>query len=408
MTPPPLSGLRVLELARILAGPWAGQILADLGADVIKVERPGQGDDTRSWGPPFVTSADGGSLGAAYYHAANRGKRSVAIDFETEDGRAIVRRLASEADVVIENFKQGGLRKFGLDYDSLAALNPRLVYASITGFGQTGPYAHRAGYDFLIQGMGGFMDLTGQPDGEPTKVGAAVADLGTGLYAVIGIQAALAAREKTGRGQMVDLSLMDTMVGLLANQAMNYLVSGRAPKRLGNGHPNIVPYQVFPTADGFVIIAAGNDRQWAELARIIGLAPLAGDPRFLTNGDRVSNRAELIPLIEAETRQFSRAELLAALEAAQVPAGPINSVEEVFADPQVVARGLRLDLAAPDAAEGTIPAVRTPILLSETPLTYGAASPGHGAHTRAVLGELGYAEAAIADLAAQGVIELGG
>ncbi|MDR3493949.1 MAG: CaiB/BaiF CoA-transferase family protein [Ancalomicrobiaceae bacterium] len=404
---PPLAGLRVVELARILAGPWAGQILADLGAEVIKVERTGGGDDTRTWGPPFVAAGDGGELGAAYYHATNRGKRSIAVDFEREEGRAIVRRLASQADVVIENFKVGGLKKYGLDYDSLAADNPRLVYCSVTGFGQTGPYAARAGYDFMIQGMGGYMDLTGDPDGQPTKVGVAVADLATGLYAVIGIQAALAARLRTGRGQLVDMSLMDTMVAMLANQAMNYLVSGTSPKRLGNAHPNIVPYQVFAVADGFVIIATGNDRQWADLARVIGLEELIADPRFSTNAVRVRNRADLVPLIEAKTALIPRDSLLAELEARHVPAGPINSVAEVFADPQTIARGMRLDLDVAAAAAGSVPSVRTPIVLSDTPLSYERASPAHGADTRDVLIGLGYDAAAIADLAAAGVVDLG-
>ncbi|MDR3373065.1 MAG: CaiB/BaiF CoA-transferase family protein, partial [Ancalomicrobiaceae bacterium] len=381
---PPLAGLRVVELARILAGPWAGQVLADLGAEVIKVERTGGGDDTRTWGPPFVAGADGGDLGAAYFHAANRGKRSIAVDFEQERGRDIVRRLASRADVVIENFKVGGLAKYGLDYASLAAENPRLVYCSVTGFGQTGPYAARAGYDFMIQGMGGYMDLTGDAEGQPTKVGVAVADLATGLYAVIGIQAALAVREKTGRGQFVDMSLMDAMVALLANQAMNYLVSGTSPQRLGNAHPNIVPYQVFAVADGFVIIATGNDRQWTDLARTLGLEALTADPRFQTNAGRVTHRAVLVPLIEARTKLFTRDRLLAELEVRHVPAGPINTVADVFADPQVVARGMRLDLTAPRAAAGSVPSVRTPIVLSDTPLCYERAPPAHGADTREV------------------------
>lgn len=389
MSEAPLAGLKVLELARILAGPWAGQILADLGADVVKIERPGSGDDTRSWGPPFVDAADGGHLGSAYYHSCNRGKRSVAIDFEQPEGRDLIRRLAADADVVIENFKVGGLMKYGLDYDSLSALNPRLVYCSVTGFGQDGPYAHRAGYDFMIQGMGGYMDLTGAADGEPTKVGVAIADIATGLYAVIGIQAALAARARTGRGQQVDMSLLDTMVGVLANQAMNYLVSGAAPRRMGNAHPNIVPYQVFPTADGHLIIATGNDRQWRDCALILGLDALVDDPRFLTNADRVKNRAVLVPLIAAETRRFARDDLLARLETRHVPAGPINTVADVFADPQVIARDMRVDLAAPAAAAGTVPSVRTPIRLSETPLTYARPSPGLGADTASVLLTLG-------------------
>ncbi|MDK9697169.1 MAG: CoA transferase [Siculibacillus sp.] len=407
MTRAPLAGIKVLELARILAGPWVGQSLADLGAEVIKVERPGAGDDTRHWGPPFVRSAEGEDLGAAYYHGCNRGKRSVAVDFEKPEGTEIVRRLVAEADVVIENFKVGGLKKYGLDHETQMAANPRLVWCAITGFGQTGPYAPRAGYDFMIQGMGGYMDLTGQPDGEPTKVGVAVADLFTGLHAVIGIQAALMARQTTGRGQLVDMSLLDSMVAMLANQGMNYLVSGRSPKRMGNAHPNIVPYQVFPVADGHIIIATGNDRQFRDTCAILGLEDAAFDPRFVHNAARVADRAELIPLMEARTRTFRGDDLLAALEAAHVPAGPINSVAEVFADPQVIARGMRIDLPSRRAAGGTVPAIRNPIVLSDTPLTHPSASPELGADTDAVLTALGYDATEVERLAAAGVVGRG-
>lgn len=404
MTDAPLSGLKVVELARILAGPWIGQTLADLGADVIKVERPVAGDDTRHWGPPFVKAADGGDLGAAYFHACNRGKRSIAVDFEKPEGADLVRRLVAEADVVIENFKVGGLKKYGLDHETLMAANPRLVWCAVTGFGQDGPYAARAGYDFMIQGLGGYMELTGQPDGEPTKVGVAVADLFTGLHAVIGIQAALAAREKTGRGQLVDMSLLDTMVAMLANQGMNYLVSGRSPTRMGNAHPNIVPYQVFAVADGHVVIATGNDRQWRDTCAILDLEDLAFDPRFVHNAGRVAARAELVPMIEAKTKLFHRDDLLAKLEAAHVPAGPINTVAQVFADPQVVARGMRLDLPAPEAEGGTVPGIRNPIRLSGTPLVQDRPSPRLGADTDAVLGTLGLSTEEIASLADKGVV----
>ncbi len=404
MTQAPLAGIKVLELARILAGPWVGQTLADLGAEVIKVERPGAGDDTRHWGPPFVTSPAGENLGAAYFHGCNRGKRSIAVDFEKPEGAEIVRRLAMEADVVVENFKVGGLKKYGLYHETLSAANPRLVWCSITGFGQTGPYAPRAGYDFMIQAMGGYMDLTGAPDGEPTKVGVAVADLFTGLHAVIGIQAALIAREKTGRGQLVDMSLFDTMVAMLANQGMNYLVSGKTPKRMGNAHPNIVPYQVFPVADGWVVIATGNDRQFRDTCAILGLEDLAFDARFVHNAGRVAARAELIPLLEARTRGFRRDDLLAQLEAAHVPAGPINTVADVFADPQAIARGLRLDLPHGDATGGTVPSIRNPIVLSDTPLTHAHASPDLGADTDAVLLALGWDETEVQRLADAGVV----
>jgi crotonobetainyl-CoA:carnitine CoA-transferase CaiB-like acyl-CoA transferase len=396
----PLAGTRVLELARVLAGPWAGQVLADLGAEVIKVESP-EGDDTRQWGPPFVEHPDGSS-DAAYFHATNRGKRSIAIDLRSADGQGIVRALARRSDALIENFKVGGLKRFGLDYDSLRAENPRLVYCSISGFGQDGPYAHRPGYDFIIQAMGGIMDLTGAADGEPQKSGVAFADIFTGLYATIAIEAALIARERTGEGQHIDMALLDTQVGVLANQAMNYLVSGRAPRRLGNAHPNIVPYQAFPTADGHVIVAVGNDGQFRNLCAALALPGLADDPRFATNRERVAHRAVLVPLIADRTATFSRADLLAALEAAGVPAGPINDVADVFADPQVVARGMRLDLATADG--GTVPSVRTPIRMSATPPAYDRASPRLGADTRAILTELGYDEADIRRLVAAGAI----
>ncbi|MDX7950069.1 CaiB/BaiF CoA-transferase family protein [Lichenihabitans sp. Uapishka_5] len=385
--PKPLAGLKVLELARILAGPWIGQVLADLGADVVKVERPDQGDDTRSWGPPFVAGRDGNHLSAAYFHAANRGKRSVAMDFETSEGRETVRGLARHADVVIENFKVGGLRKYGLDHASLAALNPRLVTCSVTGFGQNGPYAARAGYDFMIQGMGGLMDLTGVPDGEPQKVGVAFADIFTGVYGTIGILAALRRRDATGQGGHVDMALLDTQVGVLANQAMNYLVSGRAPTRMGNAHPNIVPYQIFPVSDGHVIVAVGNDGQFGRFCGMLGRPDLAADPRFASNPLRVANRSTLVPLLTGLTITHSRDGLLAALEREGVPCGPINSVADVFADPQVVARGLRVDLPAPEAEAGTIPGVASPIVLDGIRMVAPTPSPRLGADTTAVLAD---------------------
>jgi len=348
----PLNGVKVVELARILAGPWAGQVLADLGAEVIKVESP-DGDDTRTWGPPFM---DDGT--AAYYHATNAGKSVVTADFRTEEGRQIVIDLIRDADVVIENFKVGGLAKYGLDYAGLSAINPRLVYCSITGFGQDGPYADRAGYDFLIQGMAGWMDLTGAPDGEPQKVGVAFADIFTGLYSVIGIQAALKARETTGRGQHVDMALLDCAVGVLANQGMNFLVSGNAPRRMGNAHPNIAPYEVLPTSNGDIIVAVGNDGQFRRFCEVLGLEE---HPRFATNALRVANRVALRDKVVVALSRWDRSELLLALEKATVPAGPINSVDQVFADPQVVARGMQV-------MENGIPAIRTPIRLSETPL----------------------------------------
>ena len=387
--PGPLAGLRVLELARILAGPWAGQILADLGADVIKVERSGTGDDTRGWGPPFVPAADGGHLGAAYFHGTNRGKRSIELDFESEQGRRIVRKLAARSDVLIENFKVGGLAKFGLDYKSLAPDNPRLIYCSVTGFGQTGPNAQRPGYDLMAQGMGGMMDLTGNPDGEPMRAGVPVSDLFTGVYSAVGILAALARREKTGRGGLVDTALIDTTVGILANQALNYLVSGEPPKRMGNAHPNVIPYQVFPAADGHIIIASGNDNQFAKLCGVLGEPELAKDPRYVDNKARLAHRPELIGHLCALTAKIPRAALLEKLEAVGVPAGPINDLAQVFADPQVIHRGMRVDPPSTTAAAGSIPGVRTPIVLDGAPTVAERSAPRLGEHTEEILREIG-------------------
>jgi crotonobetainyl-CoA:carnitine CoA-transferase CaiB-like acyl-CoA transferase len=383
----PLAGLKVLELARILAGPWVGQLLADLGADVVKVERPGAGDDTRGWGPPFVEAADGGDLSAAYFHSCNRGKRSIAADFETPEGQELVRKLAAHADVVIENFKVGGLNKYGLDYESLKKVNPRLVYCSITGFGQNGPYAARAGYDFMIQGMGGIMDLTGDPEGEPQKIGVAYVDIFTGVYSVVGILAALRQRDATGEGAHLDMALLDVQTSVLANQAMNYLASGKSPRRMGNAHPNIVPYQVFPVADGHVIVAVGNDGQFARFVAVLGQPELAQDERFRSNADRVGNRAELVPILTALTLKITRNALLSALEKQGVPAGPINTVADVFADPQVIARGMRIDLASPAAQGGAIPSVRSPIVMNGEPMAAGRPSPRLGEHTDEVLSD---------------------
>lgn len=384
---PPLKGIRVIELARILAGPWAGQVLADFGADVIKVENPNGGDDTRTWGPPFVTGANGENLSAAYYHATNRGKRSIAVDFSKPEGQEIIRHLVKDADVVIENFKRGGLAKYGLDYESLKAINPRLVYCSITGFGQDGPYADLAGYDYIVQGMSGFMSVTGAMDGEPMKAGTAVADLFTGVYAVTAIQAALIHVMKTGEGQHIDMALFDVMSAVMANQNMNYLVSGVSPVRLGNAHPNISPYEVIPTADGHLILAVGNDGQFGRLCRILGLEGVAEDERYATNKARLARRAEVRALVIGETAKWTKADLLAACGENAVPAGPINSIAEMFDDPQIKARGLRIDLDTEDGT--TIPGVRTPIVLSGTPLAYHRPSPALGEHTQAVLAEFG-------------------
>jgi crotonobetainyl-CoA:carnitine CoA-transferase CaiB-like acyl-CoA transferase len=387
--PKPLAGLRVLELARILAGPWAGQLLADLGADVIKVERKGTGDDTRGWGPPFVEGVDGNHIGSAYFHAANRGKRSIEMDFESDEGRRIVRKLAARSDVLIENFKVGGLAKFGLDYKSLAPECPRLIYCSVTGFGQDGPYAKRAGYDLMAQGMGGIMDLTGVADGEPTRIGIPVSDIFTGVYSVVGILAALAEREKTGKGGYIDAALVDSTVGVLSNQAMNYLVSGNVPKRIGNAHANIVPYQVFPAADGHIIVATGNDNQYVKFCNVIGGPELAQNPDYKDNVGRLKHRAELVGKLSALTARMKRDELLDKLEAQQVPAGPINDLDQVFNDPQVAHRGMKLAIKSKAAKAGTIPGVRTPIVIDGWRAASERPSPLLGEHTAEILREIG-------------------
>jgi crotonobetainyl-CoA:carnitine CoA-transferase CaiB-like acyl-CoA transferase len=386
--PAPLAGIRVLDLSRVLAGPWAGQLLADLGADVVKVEKPGAGDDTRSWGPPYLKDTEGRDTAeASYFLCANRNKRSVAIDIATAEGQAQVRELALRADVVLENFKVGGLKRYGLDYASLKAIHPRLVYCSITGFGQTGPYAARAGYDFLIQGMGGLMSVTGRADAEegagPQKVGVALVDILTGLYATIAVQAALTEREKSGLGQHIDLALLDVQVACLANQASNYLSGGLLPRRMGNAHPNIVPYQDFPTADGDIILAVGNDEQFSRLCAAAGHAEWAGDTRFSSNAQRVANRAVLVPLLRQATVMRTSAEWIATLEKAGVPCGPINRIDEVFNDPQVIARGLRMLMDHPTA--GQVPLVANPIRLSDSPVSYQRPPPLLGQHTDEVL-----------------------
>jgi crotonobetainyl-CoA:carnitine CoA-transferase CaiB-like acyl-CoA transferase len=399
---PPLDGVRVLDLSRVLAGPWAGQLLADLGADVVKVERPGAGDDTRSWGPPYLKDETGRDTGeAAYFLCANRNKRSVTIDLGAPEGQALVRRLAGRADVLLENFKLGGLARYGLGPETLCELNPRLVYCSITGFGQTGPYAPRAGYDFLIQGMGGLMSITGRADGEegagPQKVGVALTDIMTGLYATIAVQAALAERERSGRGQHIDLALLDVQIACLANQAANYLAGGVVPRRMGNAHPNIVPYQDFPTADGDMILAIGNDSQFARFCREAGHPEWAGDERFATNPQRVANRATLIALLRQATVTRTTQQWIAALEAAGVPCGPINRIDQVFADPQVLARAMRIDM--PHAAAGRVPLVANPIRLSGSPIEYRRAPPLLGEHTSEVLAQwLDLSTAAIEEL----------
>lgn len=403
-----LSHLRVLDLSRVLAGPWAGQILADLGAEVIKIERPGNGDDTRAWGPPFLKGTSGEDTSeAAYYLSANRNKQSVTIDFTRPEGQKLVRELAAKSDIVIENFKVGGLKAYGLDYESLQLENPRLIYCSITGFGQTGPYAKRAGYDFMIQGLGGLMSLTGRPEGEdgagPVKVGVALTDILTGLYSTSAILAALAHRDQGGVGQHIDMALLDVQVACLANQAMNYLTTGVSPRRLGNAHPNIVPYQDFPTADGDFILTVGNDNQFRKFAEVAGQPQWASDPRFASNTKRVAHRAELIPLIRQVTVFKTTAEWVAALEGAGVPCGPINDVAQVFADPQVKFRGLQVEL--PHSLGGTVPQVASPIRLSATPVEYRHAPPLLGEHTLEVLaGVLGLSDDEVLALCEAGVL----
>lgn len=403
----PLKGLRVLDLSRVLAGPWATQILADFGAEVIKIEKPGEGDDTRGWGPPFLANADGSKGDAAYFLSANRGKWSVAIDMAAPDGQRLIRDLAAKSDIVMENFKVGGLKKYGLDYENLKAVNPRLIYCSLTGFGQTGPYAQRAGYDFMIQGMGGIMSVTGQPDGtpgaEPMKVGVAFADIFTGLYCTIAIEAALFHRERTGQGQYIDVALLDSQVGVLANQALNYLVGGKPPGRLGNAHPNIVPYQTFATRDGHIIMAVANDRQFREYCAIIGLPQLAEDERFRLNRGRVVNRGELIPLLVEPMKTRRTTEWVAAFESAAIPCGPINAIDQVFANEQVLARGLQIGLTREDGVQ--VPGVANPVVFSETPVEYDKAPPKLGDGTVKVLTEhLGLSAEEIAVLKANGVI----
>lgn len=404
----PLAGVVVLDLSRVLAGPWATQILADLGAEVIKVERPGAGDDTRGWGPPFTSTTEGQPSDAAYYFAANRNKRSITVDMARPEGADLLRELAKKADVVVENFKTGGLAKYGLDYATLKAINPRLVYCSITGFGHDGPDAHSAGYDYMIQAMGGLMSITGQPDGapggEPMKAGVAVADLFTGLYASSAVLAALLHARATGQGQSIDLALFDVQAAMLANIACNYFVSGEVPVRLGNGHPNLVPYQPFPTADGALVIAVGNDGQFHALCKALGEPALADDPRFTGNRNRVRNRAELIPLLKGLTVARTTTDWIAVLEPLGVPCGPINTVDKVFEEPQAVHRKLVVEQARADLAE-PVKTVASPFRLSETPVAYRCAPPALGADTEAVLGSvLGLDAARVAALREKGVI----
>jgi crotonobetainyl-CoA:carnitine CoA-transferase CaiB-like acyl-CoA transferase len=405
----PLSHIRVLDLSRVLAGPWAGQTLADLGAEVIKVERPGIGDDTRGWGPPFLSDAAGQPTSdAAYFLSANRGKKSVSIDFTRPAGRELICRLAEQSDILLENFKVGGLAKYGLDYETLKQINPRLIYCSITGFGQTGPYRQRAGYDFLIQGMGGLMSVTGAPDGEPgggpMKVGVAIVDIFTGMYASTSVLAALAHRERTGEGQQIDLALLDVQVATLANQAMNYLTSGSEPQRLGNAHPNIVPYQALATADGHIILAIGNDGQFRKFCGLAGCSELADDPRFVSNAARVENRKELIPIIEQALLQRDSADWIALLEGEGVPCGPINTLAEVFVDPQIEARQMRVELEHQRA--GKVPLVGSPMKFSQTPVEYRQAPPLLGEHNTEVLVDLlGLSEQQRLRLVAEGIID---
>jgi formyl-CoA transferase len=403
-----LQHIRVLDLSRVLAGPWCSQNLADLGADVIKIERPGVGDDTRSWGPPYMRDADGhDTTEAAYYLAANRGKRSVTLDIASAEGQAIIRELARQSDVVIENYKVGQLKKYGLDYASLKREKPDLVYCSVTGFGQDGPYAQRAGYDFIVQGLGGFMSITGErdalPGGGPQKAGVAIADLMTGMYATIAVMAALTHRDRTGEGQYIDMALLDVQVAMLANMGSNYLASGKAPVRWGNAHPNIVPYQTFPTSDGHIIVAVGNDGQYGKFVEAGGRPELATDARFATNPLRVRNRETLVPILAEMVKSKSKQEWISELEAAGVPCGPINNLEEVFGNPQVKARELQVDLSHPSG--GTARMVRSPMNLSVTPARCDLPPPTLGQHTDQVLRDLlGHSDGEIAALRDKGVV----
>jgi crotonobetainyl-CoA:carnitine CoA-transferase CaiB-like acyl-CoA transferase len=401
-----LAGLRVLDLSRILAGPTATQALADLGAEVIKIERPGSGDDTRGWGPPFVQDADGrDTRESAYYLSANRGKKSVAINIAMPEGQALIRRIAATSDILVENFKAGDLARYGLDFASLSAVNPRLIYCSITGFGQTGPNAHRAGYDFLAQAEGGIMSLTGEADGRPLKVGVGIADVMCGMYAVTGILAALQARHRTGRGQHIDISLLDSQIAWLINQGVGYLTDGIVPPRRGNDHPTIVPYGTFPAADREFVLAVGNDAQFARFAELAGQPDLATDPRFATNTARVVHRDALIPLVETLTRTRTEADWLPRLEALGIPAGPIKDLRETFDSPQVAARGMKITLPHPVAAKDTVDLIGNPLKFSDTPVTYQGAPPTLGQHTHDVLqAVLGLTETDIATLTAAGAI----
>jgi crotonobetainyl-CoA:carnitine CoA-transferase CaiB-like acyl-CoA transferase len=402
-----LAGVRVLDLSRVLAGPWCTQTLADLGADVIKIERPGSGDDTRGWGPPFLKDRDGRDTAeAAYYLGTNRNKRSIAVDIAQPAGQQLIREMAARCDVFVENFKVGDMARYGLDAGALCALNPRLVYCSVTGFGQTGPYRERAGYDYAVQGIGGLMSVTGErddlPGGGPQKVGVAVADLFTGMYATVAILAALRHRDLTGEGQAIDMALLDTQVAMLANLGANYLATGVAPRRMGNAHQNIVPYQVFEVADGHLILAVGNDGQYAKFCEVAGIPELAADPRFTRNADRVRHRATLVPLLAEVMKQRAKADWLAALEAAKVPCGAINDLAEVFADPQVRERGMTVEVPHPLA--GAVPLVASPMRLSRTPVQYRRAPPLLGEHTAEVLREFGVDDEQCAALHRQGAI----
>lgn len=399
-----LTGLRVLDLSRILAGPWSTQLLADLGAEVIKIEKPGEGDDTRTWGPPFVNGKDESDVFSAYYLAANRGKKSVAIDLSSTEGQAIIAALAKTSDVVVENFKVGGLKRYGLDYASLAAVNPRLIYCSISGFGQTGPYKDKPGYDLLVQAMGGLMSITGAPDGEPMKVGVAVADIFTGLYATIAILAALHERNASGKGQHIDLALLDVQIATLANQGMNFLTSGKSPRRHGNAHPNIVPYQAFPVSDGHIVVAVGNDSQFARFAKTLNVPELADDPRFRKNADRVGNRTTLLPILTEKTRTFTKEDLLRRLDAELIPAGPINEMHEVFADPHVAARGIVIEQPLAKEAQ-PVRLIGNPIQFSRTPIRYDQSPPSLGAHTAEILQErMNIQQSDLEGLIARGVV----